>query len=270
MAGIDKTYVTWEQYRQVKDFFTKEMKEKQKKDIGYYFGYADWRKSDFGDGNTLPVWNTPSIVDLWLAQNCKLDFVQERLHQQYSKDWLGWRNDVSFEEEGFIYTVLTEDNKVWLSINRENTDINKELIIYGTTYFYEIWRQVLGIMRGESYKVFNKSLQVDFYLFGLWLTYREGKYYILEDNAEIETFIGYYPIPSILLKGEKDEFLKFLPKVNLKHSWKKSEIKKYEPHQIILSSENSAVSIDAYVGFTKESSERYLRQLPDFIFDYLK
>ncbi len=48
MAGIDKTYCNYEQYKQVKQFFTKEMKAKQKQDLGFYFGYAQWNKKDFG------------------------------------------------------------------------------------------------------------------------------------------------------------------------------------------------------------------------------
>lgn len=33
----------------------------------------------------IPVWNTSTELDVWLIRNCPLDFIQERLREQYGR-----------------------------------------------------------------------------------------------------------------------------------------------------------------------------------------
>ena len=35
----------------------------------------------------IPVWNTSTELDVWLIRNCPLDFIQERLREQYGGGW---------------------------------------------------------------------------------------------------------------------------------------------------------------------------------------
>ena len=119
MAGIAKTYLNYEQYKELKSWYTKEVKKQIKKDLGFNFSYYKHKKVDFGkDGlDELPVWNTPSVFDIWLAKNCKLPFIQERLKEQHSDNWIGWL-DYDFSEKGFI----TEYKKN--SLRRRNSNLH--------------------------------------------------------------------------------------------------------------------------------------------------
>lgn len=123
MAGIDKTYVTcWEDYKAaynwaesigtVTDDFGnvfapldwmaeyeesefKESIEAQKERYrNYYkdpkhlqeakdFLGQDWEPEPEGIGE-LVLWNTPTYFDVWLIRYCPIQFIQERLKQQYS------------------------------------------------------------------------------------------------------------------------------------------------------------------------------------------
>jgi hypothetical protein len=271
MAYIDKTYVTWEQYKEVKSFFTKEMIQKQKNDIGYYFDYWKWTKKDFDSithvNKTLCLWNTSSIVDMWLASYCKLDFIQERLHVQYPDNWIGWLPNIDFNSKGCIYFFGDEKSYVNLTdnINEEYCNIADKLIVYGSTYFFKMWNDVQGVYRGESYKIENKKLEVDFNLFGLDFEYKDSKYFV--DGKEY--CFGYFPIRN-LFKGEKDKFEKFLPSVDIKYSCKKSEVKEYEPNEIIISFDNHVLTGNCYEDFSKENISRYLLQLPIYLYDRIK
>ena len=122
MAGIDKTYVTcWEDYKAAYDWASsietvtddfgnvfapldwmaeyeesefKESIEAQKEGYRNYYKdpkhvqeakdalREDWEPEPNGKGE-LVLWNTPTYFDIWLIRNCPLDFIQERLKQQY-------------------------------------------------------------------------------------------------------------------------------------------------------------------------------------------
>ena len=126
MAGIDKTYVTnWEDYKaaydwvsqvgRVKDDFGnifypldwmaeytefefRECIESQKKRYREYYADPihvqeakdvlgqDWEPNPEGAGE-LVLWNTPTYFDIWLIRNCPIDFIQDRLKQQYASDY---------------------------------------------------------------------------------------------------------------------------------------------------------------------------------------
>ncbi len=87
MAGIDKTYT--DNYKEYKEF--KEWAEG--KTIKYWTGQAEnvsdyiyeWTESDFGNGE-LPVMNSPTSLDIYLIQNCPVEFVKERLKSVYPEE----------------------------------------------------------------------------------------------------------------------------------------------------------------------------------------
>ena len=88
MAGIDKTYTnSWEEYNSFKEWAVKQY-------VTFFNGHKvcignfiyNWDKEDFG-GKELPVMNTPSWVDVFLIQNCKQDFVLNRMKQVYNSDF---------------------------------------------------------------------------------------------------------------------------------------------------------------------------------------
>ena len=87
MAGIDKTYTdSYKEYKEFKDWADKQI-------VVFYDGYkkcvGDWvwnyEKSDFSNGE-IPIMNTPTWLDIYLTQNCKSDFVLERIKSVYGED----------------------------------------------------------------------------------------------------------------------------------------------------------------------------------------
>ena len=73
MAAIDKIYGTKKQWQQLRDWL-----EKHKPDALCYM----YKKPPNSCGE-YPLSNFPSEIDYWLISNCPLDFVQERLQEQY-------------------------------------------------------------------------------------------------------------------------------------------------------------------------------------------
>ncbi len=237
---------------------------KQKHDLGYYFGYANYFKDDF-NGRELPVWNTQSIVDIWLAKNCKLPFIQERLHEQYSENWIGWIDDLNFSEKGFLITAETEKSNIspFLSSKDDNSiEFYEDLLIYGTTYAHKFLHQVLeGVIRGESYKIKEDDLYVNFEIFGLSIQYKNKTYYI----GEKEVTYLYSPKPDFLFSGEKDDFYKYFIDYQIKHSFTKNDFNNYQAPQIIMSHEDECFNVDFYKDFDFKQMNRYFMLLPRYI-----
>lgn len=126
MAGIDKTYVkSWADYVKVRDWvlsvgevkddfgnifspydwmaeyeeaeFKEAIEEQKKRYRDYYadpehvkqakdFLGEDWEPDKEGIGE-LVLWNTPTYFDVWLIRECPIQFIQDRLRQQYASDY---------------------------------------------------------------------------------------------------------------------------------------------------------------------------------------
>ena len=88
MAGIDKTYT--DNYQEYKEF--KEWADAQYLTFfdGYKVRIGHWvwirEKEDFKNGE-IPIMNSPTWLDVFLFQNCKSEFVLDRLRRVYGKDW---------------------------------------------------------------------------------------------------------------------------------------------------------------------------------------
>lgn len=90
MAAIDKTYIkTYEQYLRVVAWCnTQEVFDYGKIKINisdYIYPYVE---SDFDGVTERVLWNTPTYIDVYLAKNCNIDFIQDRLHEQYDYERL--------------------------------------------------------------------------------------------------------------------------------------------------------------------------------------
>jgi hypothetical protein len=87
MAGIDKTYTnSYKDYIEFRDWAKKQFVtffDGYRECVGNYV-YQHWKEEDF-DGTERPIMNTPTWVDIYLIQNCKFDFVLERMKEVYSE-----------------------------------------------------------------------------------------------------------------------------------------------------------------------------------------
>jgi hypothetical protein len=87
MAGIDKTYTnSYEEYKEFKDWADKQVVtffDGHKKCAGDYL--YTFEKDDF-TGRDIPIMNSPTWLDIYLIQNCKSEFVLERMKEVYNEE----------------------------------------------------------------------------------------------------------------------------------------------------------------------------------------
>lgn len=87
MAGIDKTYTnSYDNYREFKDW-------SKTQEVTFFNGHKErisnwiyeYSENDF-DGDEIPIMNTPTWLDIYLIQNCKIQFVLDRMQAVYGKE----------------------------------------------------------------------------------------------------------------------------------------------------------------------------------------
>lgn len=87
MAGIDKTYTdSYEEYKEFKDWADTQI-------LTFFNGYKvclgnwvwNYKKEDFSEGE-IPIMNTPTWLDIYLIQNCKSEFILERMKYVYGEN----------------------------------------------------------------------------------------------------------------------------------------------------------------------------------------
>lgn len=94
MAVIDKTYIkTYNQYKEVcnwcKDVVvTFDINKNIKfKPSDFIYEYTEDDFKNLPENGELVLWNTPCYMDKWLIRNCPIDFIQNRLKEQYGDDY---------------------------------------------------------------------------------------------------------------------------------------------------------------------------------------
>lgn len=107
MSAIDKTYTrSWEEYQSLVEWCKGKSFTLKNGDVIRPSRYIyEWDKEDFDGENYLPVWNTPTYLDIWLIRNCPLKFIQDRLKEQYGG---GWSKEAftDHNDEDMYYQIL--------------------------------------------------------------------------------------------------------------------------------------------------------------------
>ena len=75
MAAIDKIYGSTEEY----DEFRTWMRRKKPEYLKYFY-----RRDDYRNHLSRPITNLPTHADRWLVKNCCLDWVVDRIKEQYN------------------------------------------------------------------------------------------------------------------------------------------------------------------------------------------
>lgn len=163
MAAIDKTYVNKEQLLQATEW-AKSVGVCQLEN-GYKFSpldficrYNDVNDSDFikeEEKDTYILWNTPVWYDRWLWLNCPLQFVKDRVKDQYgegTKDFEDYvykdsKKNPEFGKQHYTFLKVPKCDKWLINHGRRN---NPYLGTEQLTYFCEIidpnykWKELLG------------------------------------------------------------------------------------------------------------------------------
>lgn len=106
MAAIDKTYVTLEQLQEAiswaKEVGTVELENGYKfQPLNWIYNYNDLDDPDFWNikRDYYILWNTPQWFDRWLWINCPLEFIRDRLKEQYNEESLGEFENWEYKEQ---------------------------------------------------------------------------------------------------------------------------------------------------------------------------
>lgn len=292
MARIDKTYCNKKQYLDVIRFWLNTKDEQisifgspiwmyifnhsannseivtsdiDEEYINNCLGYFDSDDKQYSD---YCVWNTSSMFDLWLSVRCELDFVQDRLHEQYPDDWLGFnqyfKDNVDFTEKCRIYEILKDDDddkcNLYFYKNTEEEGVIEtidEILAYGDTNILKVIhtakRQLNGFTTGENYTI-------HYSIFGV-IIQMENLIEKVKDENDIEYVIstGYMPISSDLWD---------LPSVKL--SFDLNDFDNYDKEDIYISMENNVYPLTDYKNYETLNKNRFVLQLPVYISEYIK
>jgi len=74
MAAIDKIYGTTKEY----DIFRSWISKNKQEYLVYFYPRDGYDKD-----RNRPITNLPELADMWLLKNCALDFIIERIKEQY-------------------------------------------------------------------------------------------------------------------------------------------------------------------------------------------
>lgn len=144
MARINKTYIkTYNQYKEVCDwckdivvkFDNTFVKNGSFKPFDFIYEYTEDDFKSLGENIDLVLWNTPWYMDKWLIKNCPIDFIQERLKEQYGNDYDDIKNGncEMYERNGLGKDIHFKVIKKPYIYNRYNflyTDRQNKLKVY--------------------------------------------------------------------------------------------------------------------------------------------
>ena len=113
MAAIDKTYVkSWSQIKETIDWAKTvgTVIDDYGNKINPMWWLDGWTEERFNEWMSesswgeVPMWNTPEYFDIWLIRNCPIEFIQNRLKEQYASDYDDIKNH-KIEADTYVRNV---------------------------------------------------------------------------------------------------------------------------------------------------------------------
>jgi hypothetical protein len=281
MASIDKIYCHKIDYLEFCKFWIK-TKEQQLLEMGELLGLhpfyteKDWTQFDFNklkelgnsyfpdDYTNMPLMNNSVIWDLWLKKNCDIEFVTDRIDEQYGESYImKFAKDFDFTQLPSVLSIESTDpdKDLLLYFYRKRGDDLKEgeiyshekIIFYGTTYLLKVIDDAIKAFNLEKR---GSRLTVIVQFYGFVIKFNNGKHYKLIDEDEIE------------INNLFELSLSHFPEI--KHSYSMKESADYEPEEIYISDEREAFDITQYKDFNILHFPRYIKLLPDYINKHIK
>lgn len=257
MATTDKTYANQQQY-QIAVQFLKTNKERMLQELGEEIKpYSDENyRVEWGSNpeKTFPLWNTSFIKDVWLYKNCDLQFVQNRLKEQYGENCekLSFFAKICDFSLPFVHLdrIYNYDDDISISFSFEKNgleyifDENDEVVSFGDAYILEVLNfAVQSLTNRKPSSNLSKNIVVEFNYYGAIMKFESGVfyYYDLDGVYEWEEIEGFGDILTTL-----EPYLK-VPKVEI--TLDTNKLQNYDPEKIFFS--------DSYKegGFVKSWSE---------------
>lgn len=259
MAGIDKTYATTNiQWLQANDFLRNSKVQMEKEldiPISMYLNQIPPPGQE-----QIPIWNTTPIQDIWLAKNCQLDFVQNRLEEQYSKSFFDFAKQVDFSinyvslerikskdsnkiDLGFYYFPNPEPDETCYGLEPSDS-----ILVYGTTFFAKVIHAAKRLVSGYiNFIDLIEDLEVSICYFGANLVFTKDIVFIELENG---TKMQIHFVPNIF---EEDIELPWII-----HSYNSKDAKSTKvpsPQLIYISNEDSIHSLSTYKQVTENDWE---------------
>lgn len=241
MATKDKTYGNKAQYESAVQFLETN-KERMLQELGEEIkSYSDESYRVEWESNPekiFPLWNTSFIKDVWLYKNCDLQFVQNRLKEQYGENCekLSFFAKICDFSLPFVHlnNIYSYDDDISISFNYEKDgvgyilDETDEIISFGDAYILEVLNfavQSLTNTKPSSY--LSKNVVVEFNYYGADMKFERGRFYYYNLDGEWEEIKGFGDIVITL-----EPHLK-VPKVEI--TLDTNKLQNYDPEKIFFS-----------------------------------
>ena len=175
MASIDKTYTnSWEDYCSLVEWCKGKSFALKNGDIIRPSNYIyKWDEENFDGKKELPIWNTPTYLDIWLIRNCPLAFIQDRLKEQYGGGW---------SKEAFT--------------SHNDEDMYHQILNY--TSPYDTYKRIGSHRFSIKYKINNKfkdddlTWWIDILELGWWYNEKHNAWYHDDEALPISSNVAHF------------------------------------------------------------------------------
>jgi len=276
MAGIDKTYGNFEQYKELRQFWLETYDEQVRifGDAIWLYPFSEFPKNstitkEFVTTNTQDLdyfinktdfcfWNTSNLFDYWLMKNCPLKFIQDRLKTQYEDCWV-WDYNLNFSEKISILKFEIGDNIFYgfIDIDDEIVETIDNFVVYGTSDFLKHYHNVKNICSGSHFQKNNYEIVMSF--LGITLAFENNNWYLTESNGDLRK-----------VQVPFNSSQEFFEDVTITPSYNLEDCKNLPREQVILSTDTEFYDIAQFENKKMSIKNLIFRQIPEYLSEYIK